>query len=355
MGRSRISFAGVQRLGWTRTLAITLTAVVMLGSCTKTGPASMEGQVSTIEIDHPISEPTWSEGAVFGLVEKTRQVMRIELDGSTPTKTRLSDPLAELGKNLVREKTRKAIYVPQPNHDRVVMLDDLELTREATFEAGHAPEYLAVDVGSRILLALSEDGSTVTAVRVRGHTAGPPHEVHGGPEAELDGPQRGLPVDYFVAGPEGIAHYKGDLGEVEKTGDIKIKAHQTAGDLVKVSRLYVAEDGTNRLLAVGVKPGGDGLTVAATADLGAPVEHVGVDSMRVYAATREKLVVLESDTYEGYENRSFSIVDTIDFREALPTHALTTASLSGIAVGENKVYLSFRAEPYLVRIEKPQI
>jgi hypothetical protein len=179
--------------------------------------------------------------------------------------------------------------------------------------------------------------------------------VQAGPEAELDGTERGRLIEYHVAGPRGIAHYKGDVGSVERKDGIALSAHRTLGDLVKPTRLYVAEEGTGRLLAVGEKPALDGLAVAAEADLGEPVEYLGVDATRIYAATRNKLVVLETDSYEGYDDNKFSIVDTIDFRRPLEGDVLQRAPLSGLAVGDDRVYLTLEGEPYVLSITKPSI
>lgn len=341
-----------------RVLALGLAAVVLsVAGCTGAESAPLPQRVDAVRLDHPISEPKWSGGALYGLVEETRQVARIRLDGATTTDTRLSAPLSELGKNLAvtSEVVRDAVYVPQPKRGRVVMLDAPGLTRQATFAAGRAPEHVALDEGSRMLLALSENGSAVTPIPLRGLTALPSREVHAGRHAELDGPSRGRPLDYYVAGPEGVAHYKGAPDRLERTGEIGVRAHTTAGDEVKPSRIYVAEEGTGRLLAIDVNRAHSGLHVVAEAELGEAVEHVAVDSRRVYAATEHKLVVFESNSFVGYENGSIPVVETIHFRKALPTVALATAPLSGVAAGEDHVYMSFKTEPYLVSIEKPGI
>ncbi len=340
-----------------RIAALVSAAVVLLAGCTGVVPSTpARQQVHVFEIGQPVAEPKWSGHAVYGLVEDTGQVARIALDEGKAVDVDRSEPLAELGENLIATNTvRHAVYVPQPKLGRVVRLDPQQLTTTATFEAGDAPSYLALDVGSRLLLALSDDGATVTPVRLRGLAALPSHHVYAGPEAELDAPVRGRPLDYFVAGPAGVAHYKGEPGALERTDAIMTKAHKSAGDVIKSSRLYVAEEGTDRLVAVEVTPGEDDLVTTATATLGEPVEHVATDAMRIYAATADKLVVLETNSYEGYENNSFSTVDTIDFRDAVANDALEDAPLSGIAVGENHVYLSFEDEPYLVSIAKPAI
>lgn len=345
-----------------RVIALAAVGLPVLAGCTADGaPAAPEDRVTALQIEVPVRDPVWSERALLALSEDTNQVARIEpyppaSGAPLAARTMLSPPLPDVGENLATSRTvGGVVYVPQPFLDRVAVLSLRDLRPLGTFQAGHSPSYVAMDVGSQVLLALSEDGSTVTGARVRGFTTLPPQEVQAGPEAELDGSERGRLVEYHVAGPRGIAHYKGDAGSVEKKDEIAISAHRTAGDMTKPTRLYVAEEGTGRLLAVGEKPALDGLAVAAEADLGEPVEYLGVDATRIYAATENKLVVLETDSYEGYEGNKFTIVDTIDFRTPLEDGALESAPLSGLAVGDDRVYLTLEGEPYIVSIAKPSI
>ncbi len=331
---------------------------VLVGCAAEAAPAD---RVTALRIEAPVREPVWASGALYALAEEASRVAKIDpyepaSGGPLAARTTLSAPLPDVGENLTTSTTvRGAVYVPQPSLDRVAVLGLRDLRRLGTFPAGPSPSYVAMDAGSQVLLALSEDGSTVTGVKLRGFTTLPPQEVQAGPKAEVDGPARGRLVEYFVAGPRGIALYEGRPGSVEKKHEIAVSAHTTADDLVKTTRIYVGVEGTDHLLAVGVKPALGGLAVAARADLGEPVEHLGVDETRIYAATKSKLVVLETNSYEGYEGNEFSIVDTIRFRRVLDSEALESASLSGLAVGDDRVYLTLEGEPYVVSIDKPEI
>ncbi len=343
-------------------VALAVAGSAALAGCTAEAAPPPEARVAALRIEVPVKEPVWERGAIYALAEEAKQVVKVEpvepTTSSAPrtARTTMSEPLTDVGENLATSlKVRGAVYVPQPSLDRVAMLGLRELRRLGTFPAGPEPSWVDVDPGSQLLLALSEDGSTVSGVWLRGLSPIPQQEVDAGPDAELDAAKRGRPVDYHVAGPEGIARYKGAAGGVEKKDEIAVSAHKSTGDETKVTRLYVVEEGTGHLLAVGTKPAADGLVVAAEADLGEPAEHVGVDATRIYAATESTLVVLETDSYEGYQDNRFSVVDTIEFRKTLDSEPLRSAPLSGLAVGDDRVYLALKGEPYLVSIAKPGI
>jgi hypothetical protein len=346
-----------------RAVAVAVAGLAALAGCTAEATTPPEARVTALQIEVPVKEPVWTRGAIYALSEETSQVAKIEPieadetpAGQRIARTTLSEPLPDVGENLATSlKVRGAVYVPQPSLDRVAVLGLRDLRERGTFPAGPKPSHVSVDTGTQLLLALSEDGSTVTGVLLRGFEMLPPREVDAGPEAEVDGAKRGRLVEYHVAGPKGIAHYGGPIYSVEKKHEIGVSAHTSTGDEIKPTRLYVAEEETGHLLAVGTKPALHGMAVAAEADLGEPVEHIGVDATRIYAATENTLVVLETDSYEGYTGRSFSIVDTIDFRTALDREALRSAPLSGLAVGDDRVYLALKGEPYVVSIAKPGI
>jgi hypothetical protein len=194
----------------------------------------------------------------------------------------------------------------------------------------------------------------VTPLDLHGNRVLPSQEVRAGAEAEVDGATRGRRIDYYLAGPGGITHYKGAPGSVHDEGTISLSAGKTVSDRVKSSRLYVAERGTDRLLAVDSPRGGHGLEVVAHAALGEPVRYVGVDQIRIYAATEHKLVVLKTNSFEGYHNQAFPVVTTIDFRSALSGEA-RNAALCGLAVGPDQVYLTLSGQPSVLSIAKPSI
>jgi hypothetical protein len=306
-----------------------------------------------VRVGAPVHEPEWSEHArlLFALTQDGR-IAKIDPGAS---RTTLSAPFPHVGENLVTRVTTGVLYLPQPELNRVALVSDTDLHQIGAVAAGPAPSFLALDSGADDLLALSWDRSTATPIDLHDNTVLPSQDVRAGSEAELDGAKRGRLIDYHVTGPGGITHYKGSPGSVQTEGQIGISAEKTAGDLTKPSRLYVAEKGTDRLLAVDSRRSLSGLEVVGQASLGEPARYVGVDETRIYAATEHTLVVLQTNTYEGYANNTIPIIETIEYRASLPDEALKNAPLSGLAVGPDRVYLTLKDQPYIVSIAKPKL
>jgi hypothetical protein len=216
--------------------------------------------------------------------------------------------------------------------------------------AGPAPKYLSTDVGAQALWALSADGKTVTGVDVYSPDRVATMPVDAGPTAKVDGPERERLVEYHVISAAGIMHVKD--GEV--LGAMHLAAGEAVSDETKVSRLYVAEQGTDRLLAVDSQRWGDGLRVVGHADLGAAVRYLGVDSYLIYAVAGDRLVALETNSFEGYADGKIPVYKVIRFRDGLPAQ-LRHAPVSGLAVGPHRVYLTFSGKPYVESIAKPGI
>lgn len=95
-----------------------------------------------------------------------------------------------------------------------------------------------------------------------------------------------------------------------------------------------------------MEPGGDGeLQITAETVLDAPAEYLAAKEGRLYAVTRDELMVLDSETLDTVETVEFgSLVAQEDIEEAEP---------SGLAVGEEDVYVTLAGEPYVLLIEKP--
>lgn len=348
------------RLRWAarRVMVLAALGLPVLAGCSAAA-GSPGASVVALRIDAPVHEPIWSDHAraLFALTGD-RRIAKIDpsgRSGAPPTaRTTLSAPFPDVGEDLVPRITEAVVYLPQPELGRIAVVSDTDLRQVGALRAGPSPSFLALDSGSDDLLALSGDRSSVTPVDLHDNRVLPPTDVHAGPEAELDGAKRGRRIDYHLAGPGGITHYKGSPGAVRKEGTLGLDAETTAGDLVKSSRLYVAQRGTDRLFAVDSKRTEDGLEVVAQAKLGEPVHYIGVDETRIYAATEHKLVVLKTNSFEGYHNQTFPLVTTIGFRSALPGEA-RNAALSGLAVGPDRVYLTLEGQPYVLSIAKPSI
>lgn len=48
-----------------------------------------------------------------------------------------------------------------------------------------------------------------------------------------------------------------------------------------------------------------------------------------------------------------SVEETVDFREPLQDEALRRAPISGMAVGEENVYLTLEGQSYVLSVDKP--
>lgn len=339
-----------RRARWGIVVAVVV-LLALAGCSTAGGSPSAARPVIALPISAPVHEPTWSDHAhaLFALTDD-RRIAKIDPSG----RSTLSASFPDAGEDVATAGTQAAVYLPQPKLGQVAVISDADLRQAASLPAGPAPSFLTLDSGSDDLLALSEDRSTVTTVDLHSHTVLPSQHVHATPDAELDGAKRGRRIDYHLAGSGGITHHKGSPGSVQDEGAIGIPAEKTAGDLVKSSRLYVAEKGTDRLVAVDSTRGEQGLEVVGQVHLGQPGYCLGVDQTRLYAATQRTVVVLKTNSFEGYHDQAIPIVTTIDFRSALPG-AARDAPLSGLAVGPDRVYLTFQGQPYVVSIAKPDI
>ena len=344
--------------GVRRAVVLAVLGLSGLLACSAAG-GSPGAAVAVLRIDAPVHEPIWSDHAraLFALTDNGRiaKIASSERSGAQPTaRTTLSALFPDVGENLVTGATEAVVYLPQPKLGQLATLSDADLRQVGAAQAGPSPSFLALDSGSEHLLALSADRSTVTPIDLHDKTVLPSQYVHAGPDAELHGAKRGRRIDYYVTGPRGIAHYRGSPGSVQNEGEIGITAERAVGDPTKSSRIYVAEKGTDRLLALDSKRTGDGLEVVAQANLGEPVRYLGVDETRLYAATEHTLVVLETNSFEGYHDQTFPIVTSIDFKSALQGE-VENAPLSGLAVGPDKVYLTLKGQPYVVSVAKPSI
>ncbi|MGW5212359.1 hypothetical protein ACWEQO_14430 [Streptomyces sp. NPDC004051] len=321
-------------------------------------------QVAVLRLETPVREPIWSKEthAVLALAEDASRIARITPEvrsGRLTARTALSGPLPGLGENLAPSATgEEVVYAPRPEAGRVAVVDARTLRAKTSLPAGRTPSFVAVDSGADVLLALSADGSTVTGVGVRPAPGEEPSvvtrtDVRLGPAGEVDGAARGRLIEFHTVGPDRVSHYKGAAGEVEKTADLAFRAETATGDLIKVSRLYAAEKGTDLLVAIDTSPGGDRLLTVARSRLGAPVLRLGVDEDRLYAATEDRLVVLETNSYEGFPEGRFTVVESVDFRAPVRDAGVRKAPLSGMTVGPERVYLTLRGVPHALSVAKP--
>lgn len=287
--------------------------VLLLGGCgVGGGSGGPEESVTVLGVESPLRAPIYNRdgGVLLALVEGEPRVAKVNPETGETT---ISGIFEDAGENLgLSPEAAGPVYLPQPNLGQVALVSVEDLGVVGSLEAGPSPAEVSVDVGSEILFALSEDGSTVTGVdlETRETLLPPVREVEG--RKLLHAPERGLAAEFWVAGPDGVALYEGHPTPLEEVDSIQISAGTLTEDVVKVTRAYVSEAGTDRLVAVGLNPEDKKLEVAAETGVGEPIEHAGVDEKRVYAVTENKLVVLAADNFDGFEDESFDVLQTID-------------------------------------------
>jgi hypothetical protein len=326
-------------------------ALSACGSSRSSGAASTP-HLTVLRVTAPLQHPVWADhdGVLLGVAGARVEKVAPARDARS-ARTSLSRPFADMGTNVAAGIPDMGVaYVPQPRSGRVAVLRVSDLRKVGTLRDGPSPAYLATDAGANALLALSAGGRSVTAVDVHDHRRVGRLSLQAGPQAAVDGSERGRRVEYHVTSASGITHVKGG----ERLGTVRIPAGPAVSDETKVTRLYVARLGTGRLLAVDSQRWGDGLRVVGHADLGAPIRYLGVDHYMIFALAGDQLVVLDTNSYQGYASGRIPIREVIHFRNDLPAR-LRGATVSGLAVGPHRVYLTFDAVPYVASIAKPGI
>lgn len=331
-------------------------AAAMTMGCSHPG-ASLESEpdVELWRAGAALHEPVWSYRmhALVALTDDHRLAEVTAGDHGGDAKTKFSAPMAS-GRNLqISRKDEGDVFVPQPERGRVAVVDLESLRQVDDFDAGPAPAYLSEDAGLRMLLALSSDGKAVTPVDQYGYRK-LPTAVTGTSADTIDGANRGRKLDYHLFGSSGIRHFQGTSSPAAQRGSLAFDVAVSAGDGTAVTRSYVAGRDDNTLHAIDSRRGGQGLEELASARLASPIRELGTDDTRIYAATDHELVTLETASFTGFPDGRISVLRSIDYRAGLPPDA-RAAELSGMAVGPDRVYLTFAHAPYVVSVAKPRL
>lgn len=340
---------GIGRLGM-------VGAVLVAAACSAPGTPETAPEVVLWSAGSVLHQPLWSYRmhALVALTDDQR-LAEMTTDANRPNATtRVSAPLGA-GRNLqISQQNQRVVFVPQPQRGKVAAVD-LETLRELRgFHAGPAPAYLAQDAGMRVLLALSADGKSVTPVDQYGDRALPTAGITGAPANGLGGLNRGRDIGYHLYGASGIRYYQGTSSPPEERGALDMDVAVWAGDGTAATRSYVAGPNDNVLRAVDSRRSGDGLEMLGSARLPSPIRALGTDDTRIYAATDNELVVLETDSFTGYPHGTIPVLRVIGYRSGLPG-AASSAPVSGMAIGPQRVYLTLDHTPYVVGIAKPHL
>ncbi|OMC17549.1 hypothetical protein [Mycobacterium sp. SP-6446] len=340
-----------------RRLAVGGAALVATGCAAPGTTLESAPEVLLWSVGAMLHQPVWSyrTHAMVALTDDNRVA---EVTGGAhdhDAKTRLSMPMA-VGRNLqISQKDDRMVFVPQPERGRVAEVDLESLRQVNDFDAGPAPAYLAEDAGMRVLLALSADGKSVTPVEQYGFRKLATAGVTGDPADTIDGANRGREIDYHLYGPSGIRYYEGPSSPPEEQGSLHMDATVSAGDGANAERTYVAGSNDSTLYAIDARHGENGLDVLASAKLPSTIRELGTDDSRIYAATDHEVVVLETASFTGFPDGKIHVIRVIDYRAHLPSGAVQSARLSGMAIGPHRVYLTLADAPYVVSVAKPHL
>jgi hypothetical protein len=350
--------------GRTLTVAgVALLSLSLLVGCTAATGASEESSGAKVELlraASPLRSPTWvpKEGVLLALSEDGRKVVRLDPGAGTrpgAVKGRLavmrSESLEEAGESIAPNPRKlDDIYVPQPALNSVILVGADTLRTKGRLEAGKAPEWAAVHPGSKSLFALSKDGSTVTGVGLDEGKRTFSVRVEGGKDASLEVPEKGIEPAFYVVDPGGVEFYSGFPPERQVGKRIGVEEEAFTLDDDAAERVYVGEpSGEVDLIEGDPQDELEGrLLVEKKIDLGEPAEYLDSripEELLVYAATESKVVAIKYDTMQ--------IVGSVDFRNYLKQGSLKDAKVSGMSVGEKRVYLTLEGEPYVLGIKKP--
>ena len=352
------------RLLFARTVAPVAGLLLLLGGttgCASLGAETFDarGEVSLLKTDAPLREPTWvsHENVLIAMAVDEPKVVKLDPGAEVPVADApgegavlAGERLEDAGENAATyHREPGQVYLPQPNLGRVAVVDVATLSVEETLEMGDAPPFeAATQLNSDTLFTLSRDGSTVTAFDLEDREVLDEVGVGVGEGAILEAFEKAQNPSFWVANREGVSFYHGDPTPIRRLTGEGIGANDIAVDHDSSQRAYVAEAGSNRVVALEGDPEGllEGeLLEVAERDLGEEARHVETTTTEVYAATEKRLFVLRRE--------DLSVEETVDFREPLEDEALRRALVSGMAVGKENVYLTLTGQPYVLSVDKP--
>lgn len=336
----------------TRAPAAAVLALALLFALAGCSSASGSGgPVRVYETAAPLRDPVWApqERVLLALREDGRRLFRLDPESGAVVRSRRL--AKEAGSNMAPHPEEPGrLYVPQPGAGRVLLIDPSTLEVRRRIEAGEAPDGVEVHPTSDTLLVLEEGGGEVLGVDLITRAVEFRVRVGGGPGIFLREAEESQDPAFWTVGPGGVAHYRGDPPRLRVERGVRVSGEALASNLEASQMAYAGTVSGEALLLEGDPEGllEGRLEVIRRTRLGEPAEYMeseAKEELRVYAATRSRLVVLDSETLEVEATRSFG--------PALRERGLEGAELSGMTVGEERVYLTLRGEPYLISVPKP--
>jgi hypothetical protein len=327
-----------------RTVFLTALLALVVGGCASAGAGQ---QARLLRVDDPLEEPVWvPNDALIALSEDGRRVERVD-PGASESDRVLSVGLEDAGENLALNPREPGMaYIARPDSGRITALDTDTLRVVRGYHTGGEPSYVTVNAQPKLLFALSEDGTEVLGVDLTTSQEFPTTRVDGDPQTLAEAPEKGFDPALWIVGSQGTTYYGGD--PLESMAESPEEAEEIAVDTESAQRIYLAEGST--LTALEGDPQGmlrGDLEEMASHDLGEKIEAVTSDSLYVYAATLDKLVIMRRETLET--------VETVDLASKYEQEGLDPTGISGITTGESSggVYLTLEGEPYVMSIGKP--
>lgn len=322
--------------------------------CGPQGGVEGETGLQLLETDSPLKSPIWSsEGqAVYAIHQDGDRLVRAEIGGEAPEGeevrqvTTLTAGLdGGIGENLAADLPGEgSVYVPQPEADRVVVVDREALGVVRTHDVGPAPERVALDArggtpaGDNVLFALGAGHSRITGTNLESGEIVFREDARTSEDTLIEAARTGANAELWTAGPEGVSYYS--VGGLRQP--IALDRGATALAVQPGDATLAFIGGADGTIAVARATSTSGMNVGEEETIEGGIEVLTAEEGSLYAATAGRLVVLDP---EGLEQRR-----TIEFADA--RQDLADAVPSGIAAGEQSVYVTFEDQPYMLEIEK---
>ncbi len=361
----RSSDARGRPVPWLASLLLTTSAILLAGCGGGEGAGdNLDKQVVSLDTEVPMRDPAYqpTSKAIVALTEDGDGVVKLEVEEPEgglfgPDE---QDPRLVLGRgedlegegaaeNIALDRFKEGrAFVPQPDLDHIQSIQTDDLLDIRTFDAGEPASRVAMSGPQDALYALSVDGKTVTAVDLDTFDPVAEKRVQGSESTLIEtppfeGPLSGDKAVFWIAGPEGVSLHAFGPDPAAK-GKLPLNAAALAVDAENAERAYASEAGTGRIVAVEAEEGRIGLV--AEADLGEEVLYLASEPGRLYAATPSRLVALDPANLETIRSVELSAAG-----EATGSGA--GAEPSGIAVGEEGVFVTLKGEPRVLLVAKP--
>ena len=343
---------------WSTGLLLTTSAILLAG-CGGGGEGAgdnLDKQVVSLETEVPMRDPAYGPnvGALLALTEDGDAVAKLEVEepeGGLFAESDGQDPRLVLargedlegegaGENIALDRFKEGrVFVPQPDLDHIQSVQADDLLDIRTFDAGEPASRVALSGAQDAIYALSADGRTVTAIDTSTFDTIAEKRVNGSEETLIETPSSGTEDVFWLAGPEGVSIHSFGTDPDLVEGELPLNAASLAVDTENIERAYGSEAGTGRIVAV--EPEESGLGIVAEADIGEEVLYLAAEPGRLYAATPSSLVTLDSTSLETIRSVELSSADG------------EAAEPSGIAVGEEGIFVTLRGEPRVLLVAKP--